>query len=78
MYSSAYPDCTRRHALTKKVDTVCERVLDVCASNEQKYILPIIQCLIKSSKHDLEEALTKILGLRGEYSDDKERPVSYA
>lgn len=80
MYSSIYPEVPKPFDWpenSNKVDTITDLMLDVLATNEQKYILPIVSCLIKNSKTDLESALQRIDNLRAQNSSIAEDALLY-
>ena len=66
MYASMYHGLERSHSWlegSNKVDTVCEELMRKL--DESEGLLPIISCLVKSSKSDVSTALTKIEEIRG-------------
>lgn len=69
MYQSMYSGNTTRPALPwsngQKIDSVCDLLLNKMLTNKEKYILPIISCLVKSSKSKVDNALLEIKSLKG-------------
>ncbi len=59
---------SKTSTITTKVDTVCYKMLTEMNKNPEKYILPIVSCLVKSSKSKVDDALLHIQSLKSKIS----------
>ena len=68
MYESMYKDADMSSKHTSmKVDQVCSILLENMAEERDKYVLPIISCLVRSSKSKIDDALLEIKRLKGKW-----------
>lgn len=68
MYASIYPGRSEYAGWENgwsKVDVICEKLRLNLERNVEKNLLPIISCLVKSSRSDVASALSKIDEIRG-------------
>ncbi|TRY67043.1 hypothetical protein TCAL_11445 [Tigriopus californicus] len=80
MYSSIYPESSGPFHWpenSSKVDTITNLMLKVLATDEEKNILPIVSCIIKNSKSDLENALQRIDYMRAQNMAVAEDALQY-
>lgn len=70
MYRSMYekrPGCFAwpTTTTTNKVDAVCEKLMSELEMDGERFLLPIVSCIVKSSRSDVAGALQRIEQIRG-------------
>ena len=68
MYKSMYSSSTCKFTWESgnKVDTICAKLMSVMELlGVEKFFIPIISCLVKSSQSSVDKALIKIQSMRG-------------